>query len=70
MKNVPNNLIIPVISSFILTKTHLLISQLFLPYMELQSLLQFLQETFACEQGTFSGLMMISLMEIVFEMSD
>jgi hypothetical protein len=38
--------------------------------MELQSPLQFLQETFACEQGTFSGLKMISLMEIVFEMSD
>jgi hypothetical protein len=37
--------------------------------MELQYLAQFLKETFACEQETFSG-SMISLMEIVFETSD
>lgn len=37
--------------------------------MELQYLVQFLQETFACEQMTFSGLT-ISLMVTVFEMSD
>jgi hypothetical protein len=37
--------------------------------MELQYLVQFLKETFACEQGTSSG-SMISLMETVFETSD
>jgi hypothetical protein len=44
-------------------------AQLFLPLLELQHLVQSLQETFAGEQGIFSGLG-ISLMEIVSEMSD
>jgi hypothetical protein len=44
-------------------------AELFLPWMELQYLVQFLQETFACEQGIFSGLV-ISLMEIFSEVSD
>jgi hypothetical protein len=44
-------------------------SELFLPWMELQCLVQYLQETFAYEQEIFSCLA-ISLLEIFSEMSD